>query len=96
MNLICQLTFCKLVDCENSGDFQSITDSVVRSRGKRFINEFSYPEEKPQAPPIMADSNMASKIADEERLEGLEETVEALADQVSLLLSEVRNEGCYA
>lgn len=74
--------------CENTGDFQSITQSVL-SRSRRSTNQqYSYPRDKPVVRKTTASGSSAEKVY-EERIEGLEDMVSILTDHIDALQTKV-------
>lgn len=89
-----------LVDCDSSGDFQSITHNIV-SRTRRSVDQrFSYPEDRPSVPQQAMNSDLKSgntEAVNDQRIEGLEDTVDVLSELVLSLRDKVstdRVQGC--
>lgn len=80
------------VDCNQAGDFQSITHSIL-SRNKRSTatdQSFSYKEDKPEVS-IQKGVHKGSDFSQvtEDRIEGLEDTIDVLSDQLKMLKQKV-------
>ncbi|XP_067938237.1 peroxidasin homolog isoform X2 [Watersipora subatra] len=73
-------------DCENAGDFQSITDNIVRRRRRSAGLEYSYADEKPS---VTSQEALGGTKLREQQIEGLEDTIEQLAEMVKSLQEKI-------
>lgn len=82
-----------LVDCESSGDFQSITHGISSSARKRrsVEQQFSYPEDRPNSPEIKQDQIQTQGVEqiNDQRIEGLEDTIDILSETIKALQEKV-------
>jgi len=85
-----------LTDCDNSGDFQSITHNII-SRNRRSADyQYSYSEDKPSTSGGNAapTSHQTERHLYEERIDGLEHAIDKFSQLILSLQDKVRKFNC--